>query len=267
MRAKQRRQIGGAGRVWARARRGLAAAVGAGTLGAGLGAGLGGCGVASEPRTFAVAPGGYVGAFDAARVELLNAGFTLERVDAARGVLSTTTKTTAGLATPWDGEQETVGQEWQDFVNRQARVIRVTFGPPATLEAAKTLEQEVSGQIEAATAAGDASAAGAGAPPVPASVPSPVPAAAEGDLRLATGPLAGRVEVVLLRQHRPGYRAETESARLGSTWVDPLLAERGLGGAPFIALRRDDPLAATLTRRVVKRMEREAEKQALAGAE
>lgn len=261
MRAKQRRQIGGAGRVWAR--RGLAAAVGAGTLGAGLAAGLGGCGVASEPRTFAVAPGGYVGAFDAARVELLNAGFTLERVDAARGVLSTTTKTTAGLATPWDGEQETVGQEWQDFVNRQARVIRVTFGPPATLESAGTLEQEVSGQIEAATAAGDAGAARAGAP----SVPAPVPAAAEGDLRLATGPLAGRVEVVLLRQHRPGYRAETESARLGSTWRDPLLAERGLGGAPFIALRRDDPLAAALTRRVVKRMEREAEKQALAGAE
>lgn len=56
-------------------------------------------------------------------------GFDLERIDAQAGVIETRPKQTAGLASPWDSEQSTLGQEWEDFTNDQRRVVRVTFAP------------------------------------------------------------------------------------------------------------------------------------------
>lgn len=78
---------------------------------------------------FHVAPGQYAAAFEAARDTLVAARFEIERVDAAGGVITTNAKTTAGLATPWDTEQSTLTQEWEDFVNDQQRRVRITFEP------------------------------------------------------------------------------------------------------------------------------------------
>jgi hypothetical protein len=66
---------------------------------------------------------------DAVRETLMDFRFGLDRIDAKRGVITTHPKRSAGLATPWDGEQSSLGQEWEDLLNEQQRVVRVEFGP------------------------------------------------------------------------------------------------------------------------------------------
>ncbi len=92
---------------------------------------LGGCS-AGPPRSadFDVPAGQYTKAFDESRDVLASYRFSLERVDAAAGVVATTPKTTAGLATPWDQEQTTFEQDMSDLVNHQQRTVRVTFEAP-----------------------------------------------------------------------------------------------------------------------------------------
>jgi len=87
------------------------------------------CGSTPEASPIPVAASGYTNAFDAVREELRWMGFELERIDARAGVIETRPKPTAGLATPWDTEQSTPGQEWDDFVNDHRRIVRVTFTP------------------------------------------------------------------------------------------------------------------------------------------
>lgn len=91
-------------------------------------AALTGC-TTPEGRTVTFSADRYSEAFDATRETLRAAGFPIERVDARAGVIATGRKDTAGLATPWDGEQQTLGQEWQDLLNAQSRRVRVTFRP------------------------------------------------------------------------------------------------------------------------------------------
>jgi len=86
-----------------------------------------GCASAPGSAAFEVADERYASVFDATRLELTRMGFELERIDAQAGVIETRPKQTAGLATPWDTEQTTLGQEWEDFTNDQRRVVRVTF--------------------------------------------------------------------------------------------------------------------------------------------
>lgn len=89
---------------------------------------LGGC--ASAPRAGGEAGAvveNYGRAFDAARTVLRDGGFVLERVDARAGVITTQPKTTAGIATPWHGEQSSLAQDVEDLLQRQQRVARVTF--------------------------------------------------------------------------------------------------------------------------------------------
>src|SRR5688500_8446844 len=91
---------------------------------------LGGCGSSKMlPSTFAVDAGRYGEAFDAAREVLRAARFDIDRVDAGGGVISTEPKRSAGLATPWDREQSTMGQEFEDLLNHQQRTVRITFEP------------------------------------------------------------------------------------------------------------------------------------------
>jgi hypothetical protein len=89
---------------------------------------LGGCAAGTSPQ-FNVPAGQYAKAFDATRDVLRSYRFTLERVDAAAGIITTAHKATAGLATPWDREQTTLSQEVEDLLNQQSRVVRVTFRP------------------------------------------------------------------------------------------------------------------------------------------
>lgn len=90
---------------------------------------LAGCSSTPGPPDFQVAPGQYAAAFEATRDALAADRFALERVDAAAGVIATDPKTTAGLATPWDAEQLSMSQEFEDLGNLQKRRVRVTFEP------------------------------------------------------------------------------------------------------------------------------------------
>ncbi|MCC5822071.1 MAG: hypothetical protein LAT64_14470 [Phycisphaerales bacterium] len=74
-------------------------------------------------------PESYPDLFNAARDVLTEYRFTLDRVDAARGVITTAPKRTAGLATPWDREQSTIGQSFEDLAHQHERIARVTFEP------------------------------------------------------------------------------------------------------------------------------------------
>ncbi len=76
-----------------------------------------------------ITPESYPDLFNAARAVLTNYRFTIDRVDAARGVITTHPKRTAGLASPWDREQSSLAQEFEDLVHQQERTARITFEP------------------------------------------------------------------------------------------------------------------------------------------
>ena len=76
----------------------------------------------------------YPAVFDAARDALGGLRFTLDRVDAARGVITTLPKATAGLASPWDREQSSIGDEGRDLMHQHERVVTVVFDPPESPE-------------------------------------------------------------------------------------------------------------------------------------
>lgn len=88
---------------------------------------LAACSPSAKSNQFAVAPGEYAAAFDATREVLRDYRFRLARIDAAAGVVGTEEKPSAGLATPWDIEQSTLGQEFEDLLNDQKRTVRITF--------------------------------------------------------------------------------------------------------------------------------------------
>lgn len=72
----------------------------------------------------------YAQVFDAAKETLADYRFAINRVDAARGLLTTHPKRTAGLASPWDQEQSSLRQDWEDLVNQQQREVRIEFIDP-----------------------------------------------------------------------------------------------------------------------------------------
>jgi hypothetical protein len=92
-----------------------------------LAATLAGCSSGTPSPEFRVDAGGYARAFDAAREVLRASRFTLNRVDARAGIITTDPKPSAGLATPWDLEQSTPTQEIDDLLNQQRRRVRVSF--------------------------------------------------------------------------------------------------------------------------------------------
>jgi hypothetical protein len=72
----------------------------------------------------------YERAIDAARAVLIENRFTIDRIDALRGIITTLPKQTSGIASPWDSEQSSMDQEWADLVHHQERVIRISFTRP-----------------------------------------------------------------------------------------------------------------------------------------
>ena len=81
--------------------------------------------------------------FDVARETLMEYRFSLDRVDARRGVITTHPKRTAGLATPWDQEQSGLDQEWEDLLNEQRRVVRIDFNQDGDRYSALQIQVEV----------------------------------------------------------------------------------------------------------------------------
>ena len=69
----------------------------------------------------------YEQVFLTAKEVLRDHRFAINRVDAARGVLTTYPKKSVGIATPWDREQSSLGQDLEDFANQQDRTVRIDF--------------------------------------------------------------------------------------------------------------------------------------------
>lgn len=184
---------------------------------------VGGCaGSKPLPPTFEVPPGRYDAAFDASREVLREARFPIDRVDAGAGVISTDPKTSAGLATPWDDEQSSTRDEFEDLFNHQRRLVRITFEPaqpPPNLPGTETQLGET------------------------ADVPN---------LRRCEGPLIARVMVVIEREHRPGRRVETVSIASSTFTRDPALGPRGLGGPYWVPIAQDPALAGRLAAKIQK---------------
>ena len=79
-------------------------------------------GAPHDPATFTVPAGRYAHAFDAARDTLRERGYTLERVDARAGVITTRPRTEPALA----GAPAGAGSSW---LNAQRSLARVEFSP------------------------------------------------------------------------------------------------------------------------------------------
>ncbi len=169
------------------------------------------------PPTFLVSAGHYADAFDATRDTLRTMQFELDRVDARAGVITTRPKHSAGIATPWDREQSTLSQEWEDFTNEQYRSVRILFEPTA------------------GRAAGSRQSDGSS----PAS-----------DLRTFSGDLTGTVIIVIERKSRPNWRIDTTSIRLSSFARDPL----GGGGRDLVPIARDVRLEGRLAKRIQRQL-------------
>ncbi|MEZ6243960.1 MAG: hypothetical protein R3B57_13065 [Phycisphaerales bacterium] len=179
---------------------------------------LGGCRAPGDQVSVGVAPGDYARAFDQTRDVLAEYRFTLERVDARAGVITTQPKATTGLATPWDRDQSSLRDEWADLVNEHERQVRVTFVPTGTGE-------------------------------------EPADRSPEVDLRELDAPLEARFEVTVLQVSVPGRRIEPSAIGLSSRWTDPQMARRGVGPADRVPLRADDELAARLADALRRRLE------------
>ena len=191
-----------------------------------LGFGVGCRSAEPAPAEFTLDPGDYPLAFDAARETLRDCRFTLDRVDARMGVISTEAKPTAGFATPWDGEQSTLGQEWDDFVNLNARRVRITFEPMSRPSVEDPRSQVVEG---------------------------PPPA----DMRELTEPIVARVLVVEERTSRSGWRINSGSIRHSSFTEDPELRERGMYPEYTVPTERDLMLESRLVDEIVRRLSKQ----------
>ena len=190
-------------------------------------AALFGGGCASESvgsREFVVGAGAYPKAFDSTRQVLRDMGFELDRVDASAGVLTTKLHFSHGLFEPWDSTQSTLADEWEDAVNMQGRVVRVTFVADKRLP--------VSDRAEGDT--GEAQAAEVG----------------PGDrARL------GRVQVTIYRQQRAGRQLDSESVGSSSFYYDPQMALRH-GMQYLVPIRRDRALEGRIGAQIAKHLEK-----------
>lgn len=93
---------------------------------------MSGCTPAQIDPTFEASKGQYATAFDAALETLRDYRFPIDRVDATAGVITTSSKQSSGLASPWDIEQSTPTQEVEDLLALHSRRVRITFEPMAT---------------------------------------------------------------------------------------------------------------------------------------
>lgn len=111
---------------------------------------LAGCTPNNTARTFDVAPGGYARSFHDAIEALRELHFAIDRVDAQAGVITTSSKQSSGLATPWDLEQSTLTQEIEDLLADHRRHVRITFEPREGAAPDLPLESApVRGRVEA----------------------------------------------------------------------------------------------------------------------
>lgn len=234
--------------------------------------GLGGCASSrATERTLDVAPGDYAAAFDATREVLRSHRFTLERVDARSGVITTEPRFGVGLMNPLDRTQSTMGQEVRETLNQEGRRVRVVFsrrgGEAHTIENWDNWNEPEATPADAPTASTDAPIASDNASSPASRTPEALadartmldgsvrPTLGE-DLREASEPLVMKVEVVVDRVVRPGRRIETSSIRHSSVTIDPTLYPRGMMPTYTVARERDDRFAARLAAEIHRAIEK-----------
>lgn len=91
-------------------------------------------GCATQSPEVRVPAAEYAEAFTAARDVLHSYRFTLDRIDARAGMLTTQASRSAGFFTPWNQLDSTVGQAWEDTIHKQQRRVEIVFSVTPTPE-------------------------------------------------------------------------------------------------------------------------------------
>ncbi|MEO1584110.1 MAG: hypothetical protein AAFR96_06005 [Planctomycetota bacterium] len=182
--------------------------------------------VASGAGTVDIPAGRLSLGIDAARETLVDIGFTLNRVDAAAGVITTEPLTARGLMAPWERQQTSLAAEAGDALHPQTRTARIEFLSPA---AATSLGSNTSAtQID------------------------PMPGRTTID---ASTPVVAIVTVLVERHYRPGFRPQVVDVVRSSRAFDPSSAE---GRIFSVAVERDAPLEARIADEIADRIVRSA---------
>jgi hypothetical protein len=175
------------------------------------------CSSPPTSRSFEVPPSQSAQAFSAALTELRERRFVPERIDAQVGIITTQPKRTGGLVSPWDTEQSSLADEFEDTFHYQTRTIRVTL----------------------------------------ASVPPPADLSPESrELFIAKAPLRVEVDASIARRQTPHMQPQPRVLGLSTQAIDPALSPRGMTGAYDHALARHDELAARIARAIQRRLRR-----------
>jgi hypothetical protein len=190
------------------------------------------CGCASVPQdvSTSIPASNYASTFEAAKATLRDYRFVIERVDARAGVITTRSKPTAGLITPWDKEQSTTRQELEELINQEVRTVRVEFVPVAAQAGEPATSPRKATLTPADEAVGDLI-----------------------DLRDGSQDLQCRVVVAVERLHRPGRLLSTKTIRGTRNYEDPELNRRGLAPLSAEPLGRDVALEQRLIEAIQKR--------------
>ncbi|MBL4699196.1 MAG: hypothetical protein JKX70_10220 [Phycisphaerales bacterium] len=159
----------------------------------------------------------YEEVFSAAREVLAKYRFGINRIDASRGVITSFPKRTAGLASPWDREQSTLGQELEDLANQQERTVRIEFVRSADTEPGDSKPALSSSQ--------------------------------------STIDVIAMVEVVVSRVHRPHWRVESESVRLSTHARSRNAAGQIEPGSFREPIGQDKALAERIAHEIARRFE------------
>jgi len=190
----------------------------------------------TAPRTSEVSipEAEYARAFDIAKQVLRDSRFDLERVDARAGVISTSPKETTGILTPWETEQQTAGQELEDMIQHQQRVVRLTFEPvDGPGMATQSSDPDLDPSLDPAAAD---------------------PAAAFVDLLGKPADTRLRVQVVLQRINRPLWRVDSTTVRFSNYAVDPDLVQRGMQPQYEVSFAEDRDFADRLAQRIREKL-------------
>jgi hypothetical protein len=166
--------------------------------------------ITSSPTSFAsieIPAGQGPAAFQAAREILRDEGFTLDRVDAPLGVLTTLPRATEGVGRPWAPKTDS---PLQDLIQNQRRSVRVVLRP-----------------------------AGSPAPAFAADDPN-------FNLLDDQRPLAMHITATVERITRPTRRLSPDGVRLLPPAIDPTLDRQGIAGGYSVDLRTDPTTQARL---------------------
>ncbi len=177
-------------------------------------------GCASDSPDVFVPASEYAAAFTAARDVLHSYRFTLDRVDVRSGVLTTHAKPSSGYFTPWDTEQSTPAQDWEDTIHQQQRRVQIIFSPAASPDVRETdLDRDQARD-------------------------------AENDLLEHPMNTNAHVLVIVERVVQAGRRPNTKSVFLATYTEDTLL---GFPSRFEVAISDDPPLAARIAKEIKSR--------------